>query len=96
MKPDKEQWKDEVLNSLEGMQKAELSPFLFTRIQETIAQNHVKEETFFLSVKAMVTMVSLLLFVNIGVVIYTYQVTPQINMETEKYLIPTYNFYDYE
>jgi len=30
---EKEQWKDEVLNSLKGMKEAEPSAFLFTRIE---------------------------------------------------------------
>jgi hypothetical protein len=32
----KEQWKDEVLSSIEGIQPAETPPFLFTRIQSRI------------------------------------------------------------
>ena len=34
---EQEKWTNEVLNSLEGMQKAEPSPYLYTRIQAKIA-----------------------------------------------------------
>ena len=30
---EKEKWKDDILNSLQGMQRAEPNPFLFTRIE---------------------------------------------------------------
>ncbi|MBD1207792.1 MAG: hypothetical protein H9535_05155 [Ignavibacteria bacterium] len=33
---EKEQWKDHVLSSLEGIKRAEAPPFLFTRIQASI------------------------------------------------------------
>jgi hypothetical protein len=35
-----ERWKEEVMQSLQGMQKAEPSPFLFTRIQARIAKKY--------------------------------------------------------
>jgi len=96
MKQDKEQWKDTILNSLEGLQKAEPNPFLFTRIQEKISQNGVIEDLSFLPIKAMVATVCLLLFVNVGAVVHSYKTTIQTSMEADEYLIPTYNFYDYE
>lgn len=33
---EKERWKDEILSSIEGIQRSEASPFLFTRIQSRI------------------------------------------------------------
>jgi hypothetical protein len=35
---DKEQWQDEVLASVHGLQRAEPSPFLFTRIQQRLRE----------------------------------------------------------
>ncbi|OJW73215.1 MAG: hypothetical protein BGO59_06945 [Spirosoma sp. 48-14] len=37
MKPEKDKWINSVLNSLEGMQRAEPSPFLFAKIQHQLA-----------------------------------------------------------
>ncbi|MEZ4966830.1 MAG: hypothetical protein R2791_16420 [Saprospiraceae bacterium] len=36
MDTEKEKWKDEVLNSLEGRQAAEPNPYLFTRVAQRI------------------------------------------------------------
>jgi len=44
----------------------------------------------------MVIAVCLLLFVNVGAVVHSYQTTIQTSIDSEEYLIPTYNFYDYE
>ncbi len=35
---DKEQWKNEILNSLHGLKRAEPNPFLFTRIEAALAK----------------------------------------------------------
>ena len=36
---EKEQWKDEILNSLQNLQPAEPNPFLFTRIETHLQQS---------------------------------------------------------
>ncbi|HZY82981.1 MAG TPA: hypothetical protein VFE50_25855 [Cyclobacteriaceae bacterium] len=40
---DKEKWKDDVLNSLQGIKRAEPNPFLFTRIEAVVSR--VREVT---------------------------------------------------
>ena len=43
MKTDKEVWKEEVMQSLNGIQRAEISSFIFTRIQEKIKHSRSEE-----------------------------------------------------
>lgn len=43
MKADKEAWKEEVMQSLNGIQRAEISPFIFTRIQEKTKHSRNEE-----------------------------------------------------
>lgn len=35
---DKEKWKDDVLNSVKGLKRAEPNPFLFTRIKQRLQE----------------------------------------------------------
>jgi len=65
---DKEQKTEQILNSLDGMSRAEASPFLFTRIQEKLKQTRevypgvkVSLRTVFLSLSGL----ALLLFLNL-------------------------------
>jgi hypothetical protein len=39
---DKEQWKNDVMDSLRGIKRAEPNPFLFTRIEAAITQQVTK------------------------------------------------------
>ena len=40
MEPEKEKWINRVLNSLDGMQRAEPSPFLYAKIQHRLADKN--------------------------------------------------------
>ncbi|TAE27381.1 MAG: hypothetical protein EAZ92_09510 [Candidatus Kapaibacterium sp.] len=59
---EKEQWEDEILSSVQGIQRSETPPFLFTRIQSRIqsrfrgADNRVTAPTLALGVAAFVAL----------------------------------------
>lgn len=59
---EKEQWKEEVIRSLEGIRRAEPSPFLKTRIEAAIANTYRRATPLQLRLAAVVT--ALLLIVN--------------------------------
>ena len=49
MDPKKEQWKEEILNSLENMQPADPNPFLFAKIQHKLEEQGRQASQTFIS-----------------------------------------------
>jgi hypothetical protein len=61
----KEQWINEIMNSLDGLQKAEGNPFLKTRILSKINQPHPSKQILVRPVFALAGLTALVMLLNI-------------------------------
>ena len=63
---EKEAWKNEVLDSLNGMRRAEPSPFLFTRIEARLYSKHVVTPS---QLKWAAFALAVILFINVAALV---------------------------
>lgn len=65
MKQNQEQWIDEVLGSLQGMQAAEGNPYLHTRVMARLQQNGSRQPVQVKWVYAMAAVFTIMLLLNV-------------------------------
>ena len=65
MLPEKEQWIEETLSSIDGISRAELNPYFKTRIHEALKKNQSTNEIPFFKAAAVAALSLILLFINV-------------------------------
>jgi len=87
-----ETWKDDIINSMRGANRAEPNPFLFTRIQSKL-ENEVSSSFRLLKLAAVLSVV--LLATNVSLIIWNQKTSVKSMNETSSYYIetPSYQLY---
>ena len=85
-------WKDEILNSMRGANRAEPNPFLFTRIQSKL-EGEATSSVRLLKIAAALSI--MLLATNISLIIWNQKISSKSINETSSYYIetPSYQLY---
>lgn len=96
---------EEILNSLDGMQKAQPAPFFYTRLQASLSRterNIWEQATYFVSRPVIAfSMLSLVILLNLTVLLKQNQATTAASDQTyqsvyEDFSLASNDFYDYE
>lgn len=87
-----ETWKDDIINSMRGANRAEPNPFLFTRIQSKL-ENEVSSSFRLLKLAAVLSV--MLLATNVSLIIWNQKTSVKSMNETSSYYIetPSYQLY---
>lgn len=88
-----EEWKDEIMNSLEGMEKAKPQPDAFFRIQQKISQPQLEETDTTMSWLAIAAAISLIIISNVYFINDYLQKPAEPTQEAYPTIISTYSFY---
>ena len=82
-------WKDEILNSMRGANRAEPNPFLFTRIQSKLKGEITSSSRLW----KLATLLSfILLALNISLILWNQKTTARAITENSSYLIETSSY----
>lgn len=87
-----ETWKDDIINSMRGANRAEPNPFLFTRIQSKL-ENEVSSSFRLLKLAAVLSV--MLLATNVSLIIWNQKTSVKSMNENSSYYIetPSYQLY---
>ena len=82
-------WKDEILNSMRGANRAEPNPFLFTRIQSKLEGEITSSSRLW---KLATVLSFILLALNISLILWNQKTTARAITESSSYLIETSSY----
>ena len=82
-------WKDEILNSMRGANRAEPNPFLFTRIQSKLEGEITSSSRLW---KLATVLSFILLALNISLILWNQKTTARATTENSSYLIETSSY----